>query len=222
MKTILIAQDICSALRKKNSFLDRTDMRVVTAPTHEALVALYHNESPSLVIADRELPVPAKVPVILVCENSKQAREKALRAGASAAYRRPIKPALVLSKAQKLLNLSLRETYRVLLQIAVEGNSCNEMFSCRTLDISTTGMQMETALALRQGDRISCSFYLPDENTTHIETTGEIVRAMGPVQGQETNRYGILFVDLSEEARLALQAFLGGGQHPSLPATTSR
>ena len=235
MKKILIAQEINKLLQKKNSFLHRADMRVFTAATSDEALAIHRTEHSDLIITQLDLPgMPCEqfcslvreglarqdVAIIMVCENNDEARAHCLRLGAHAVYRRPIKPALVLAKAHKLLNLSLRETYRVLLSVAVEGSACDQMFSCRTLDISTTGMLMETALTFHQSDRLFCSFYLPDANTTHIMATGEIVRAIRQAPNQDVNRYGIHFLDLTEDAHEALQAFLETGSHQQIQASS--
>ncbi len=224
MKKILIARETNRILQKRNSFLHRADMRVFTAATSDEALTIHRAEHPELIITELDLPgmpiekfcslvredaARQEAAMILVCENTKDAHARSLRLGVQAVYRKPIKPALVFAKAQKLLKLSLRETYRVLLSVAVEGSASDQMFSCRTLDISLTGMLLETTETFRQNDRLVCSFYLPDADTTHIITTGEIVRTIPPSPGSDANRYGVHFLDLSAEAESSLQAFLG-------------
>lgn len=235
MKKILIAREIDELLQKRNSFLHRADMRVFTAATSDEALTIHRSEHPDLIITQldlpgmtseefcalvREDPAHRDVAIIMVCANNKSARARSLRLGVQAVYRRPIKPTLVLTKAHKLLKLSLRETYRVLLSVAVEGSSCDQLFSCRTLDISTTGMLMETTLTFCQNDRIFCSFYLPDPDTTHILATGVVVRAIQRAPGSDANRYGIRFLDLSREAQTAMSAFLATGPHQKITASS--
>ena len=210
-------------------------MQVVTASSHEEALAIHRAEHLDLIITQVDLPgmdavtfcstikgdaALSAVSIILVCENSKEARASGLRMGADAVYRRPIKPALVLAKAQKLLNISLRETYRVLLCVAMEGTACDQMFPCRTLDVSPTGMLMESALSFNQGDRIFCSFYLPDADTTHIQATGEIVRIIPSAAGSDARRYGIHFLDLTREAQQAIDTFLTTNCVQKIPASS--
>jgi CheY-like chemotaxis protein len=239
VKKILIASEINLVLQKKNSFLNRADMRVFTAATSDEALAIHRSEHLDLIITQLDLPgMPSgqfcsliredqalrDVAIIMVCANNQTARARSLRLGVQAVYRRPVKPALVLAKARTLLNLSLRETYRVLLSVAVEGNASNQLFSCRTLDISATGMLMETALSFRQNDRLFCSFYLPDADTTHIMATGEVVRTIQYAPGADANRYGVHFLDLSAEAQNALQAFLAASapQQVRIPFTPKK
>jgi DNA-binding response OmpR family regulator len=236
VKNILIASEINWILQKKNSFLQRADMRVFTAATSDEALAIHRSEHLDLIITQLDLPgMPSErfcsliredqalrnVVIIMVCANDQAARARSLRLGVQAVYRMPVKPALVLAKARTLLNLSLRETYRVLLSVAVEGNASDQLFSCRTLDISTTGMLLETTLTFRQNDRLFCSFHLPDADTTHIMATGEVVRTIQYTPGTDANRYGIHFLDLSAEAQKALQAFLATGSPQQVRASST-
>jgi CheY-like chemotaxis protein len=230
MKKILIEQELNRILQKQNSFLHRNDMRVITAASNDEALEIHRAERANLIITQQNLPgmngdqfcsllrndgALRDVAIIMVCPNNKRSSEQSLLSGANAVYRRPIKPTLVLAKAKKLLNISWRETYRVLLSVSVEGNACDHSFSCRTLDISTTGMLMETALTFRQGDVVVCSFFLPDADTTHIQATGVIVRTIQQAPGSEANRYGIHFLDLAPAAQRAVDAFLASSSSGS-------
>ena len=210
-------------------------MQVFTAGSLDEALTIHRAEQMDLIITQEDIPGMdaatfcstvrenaklSAVSIILVCENTKEARAGGLRMGADAVYRRPIKPALVLAKAQKLLNISLRETYRVLLCVAMEGTACDQMFPCRTLDVSPTGMLMESALSFNQGDRIFCSFYLPDADTTHVQATGEIVRIIPSAPGSDARRYGIHFLDLTQEAQQAIDAFLSSNCVQKIPASS--
>jgi hypothetical protein len=84
-----------------------------------------------------------------------------------------------------LLNLSWRETYRVLLNVAIEGIVSTNHFICTSLDISLAGMLIETTQTFNQGERLSCTFFLP--NMTQIQLTGEIARTIQPVPGVDAN-----------------------------------
>lgn len=223
MKKILIAQEINDILQQKNSFLERADMLVFTATSNDEALDIHRAERADLIITHLELPgmdverfcslirqeaAPRAVSLIMVCSNSRSALEKSSRCRADAVLLRPVKSALIMAKVKQLLNINWRETYRVLLNLSVEGSSSDLMFACRSLDLSTTGMRIEAARAFRQGDRVICSFFLPDANTTHIETTGEIARIIQPGPGTGAGRYGVHFLDLSDDARKALGAFL--------------
>lgn len=221
MKKIVIEQDIHTILRKKNSFLDRADMRVFTATTTDEVLQIHQKVRVDLIIINLDMPGMSSkqlcsmlmenkeqgaVPVMMVCAHSRRAIERSSDSGASAVITRPIKPSQLFSKAKKLLGLSWRETYRVLLNIAVEGTTNNKRFVCNSLDISLDGMLIETDQVFNVGDRLSCSFFLPDMSQVH--TAGEIVRIIVPTPGVKSNWYGVHFLDVSPEEEKILETFI--------------
>jgi DNA-binding response OmpR family regulator len=230
MKKIVIEKHINAHLRKKNSFLDRADMRVFTTTTTDEVLQIHRTVRVDLIIIPLDMPgmtseqlcshlredaEQGAVPVIMVCAHMRRAIEKSARCGADAVITRPIKPAMLLAQAKTLLNLSWRETYRVLLNVAVEGSIDTGSFVCNSLDISLDGMLIETAQILNRGDRLSCSFFLPD--MTQIQVTGEIVRTIQPAPGVDANWYGVHFVSLSPDAEKSLEAFIDTSASTSRP-----
>ncbi len=208
-------------LRKKNTFLDRADMRVFTATSTDEVLQIHRTVRVDLIIINLDMPgmdskqlcallkEDAKhgaVSILMVCAHTRRAIDRSSHSGADAVISRPIKPAQLLAKAKKLLGLSWRETYRVLLNVAVEGNISNSRFVCNSLDISLDGMLIETSQIFRVGDRLSCSFFLPD--MSQVQTTGEIVRTIIPAPGVKSNWYGVHFLDVSPEAEKILETFI--------------
>jgi two-component system OmpR family response regulator len=229
MKKIVLAQDLNTILRKRNSFLDRADMRVFTATTTDEVLEIHSKVHVDLAIISLDMPGMSSkqlcsqlkedaehgaVPVIVVCAHSERAKERGSHCGANVVITRPIKPAQLLTKAKKLLGLSWRETYRVLLNIAVEGSISNNRFVCNSLDISLDGMLIETDQVFKVSDRISCSFFLPDMSQVH--TTGEIVRTIIPAPGAKGNWYGVHFLDVSPDAERILETFIDANASKAL------
>jgi len=221
MKKIVIAENINALLKKKNSFLDRADMRVFTATTTDEVLQIHRTVRVDLIIIPLDMPgmnseelcsllradaEQGAIPIIIVCAHTRRAKERSARCGADSVLTRPIRPAQLLAQAKTLLNLSWRETYRVLLNVAVEGNISNNHFVCNSLDISLDGMLIETAQNFNVGERLSCSFFLPD--MTQIQITGEIVRTVQPAPGVDAKWYGVHFLDISPDAEKSLEAFI--------------
>jgi len=231
MKKIVIAQDIHNKLLKKNSFLDRADMRVFAVASNDEALLIHQTVHADLFVTSldltgmttaqfcaviREEDPTHLVPIILACEKSQQAISQCERLGADAVVHRPVKRAQLLEKVRQLLRISLRESYRVLLNVAVEGIDCDRRFFCHSLDISPSGMLLETEQTFEPGARIDCYFTLPD--ITHIQATGRIVRSLQSPQGVNANWYGVHFLELNPEAHQALEAFVNG----TLRATTRK
>lgn len=228
MKKVLIGQDIHKTLRQKNSFLDRTDVKIFTATSNDEALKIHRKERVHLIIAELDMPGMQgmsteklfslirkdselrSVSVLIICPNSPAAIEQSSRCGANAVLLRPVDPAMILSKAQQLLEIASRETYRVLVAVEgnaiIHGNPLNTTFFCRSQNISTTGMLIETDKTLAQGDHVVCSFFLPD--SIRIQATGEIVRILPQASEAEAKRYGVKFSILTSEARQALESFV--------------
>lgn len=221
MKKIVVAQDINTILKKKNTFLNRADIRVFAATLTDEVLQIHRTVRADLLIINIDMPGMGSeqlcsliregakqdaVSIIMVCPDTKSAIELSSRCGVNAVIPRPFKPAQLLAQAKSLLNLSWRETYRVLLNVAVEGTVSSSRFVCHSLDISLAGMLIETAQTFNQGDRLSCSFFLPD--MTQIQITGEIARTIQPAPGVNDNWYGVHFLNLSPEAAKILEAFI--------------
>jgi CheY-like chemotaxis protein len=221
MKKIMIAQDINKTLQQKNSFLKRADIKVFTAASNDEALKIHREERVHLIITQLDMPGMATeqfcslvredpelraVSVIMICTNNRAEIEQSSRCRANAVILRPVNPALLLAKAQQLLDISWRETYRVLLSLTVDGNAKDTPFFCRSQNISTSGMLIETDKTLPHGDRVICSFFLPD--SMRIQAAGEIVRIPQQATGSTVKQYGVKFSNLTPEARQALEAFV--------------
>lgn len=217
----MIAQDINKILQQKNSFLKRADIKVFTAASNDEALKIHREERVHLIITQldmpgmtseqfcslvREDPELRAVSVIMICTNNRAEIEQSSRCRANAVILRPVNPALLLAKAQQLLDISWRETYRVLLSLTVDGNAKDTPFFCRSQNISTSGMLIETDKTLPHGDRVICSFFLPD--SMRIQAAGEIVRIPQQATGSTVKQYGVKFSNLTPEARQALEAFV--------------
>jgi DNA-binding response OmpR family regulator len=221
MKKIILDQDINTILRKKNTFLDRADMRVFTSASTDEVLQIHRTVRADLIIINFDMPGMGieqlcsllresaehnPVSILLVCANTKSALKQSSHCKTEAVITRPFKPAQLLAQAKTLLNLSWRETYRVLLNVAIEGTISTNHFVCTSLDISLAGMLIETIQTFKQGDRLSCSLFLP--NMKQIQLTGEIIRTIQPVPGVDANWYGVHFLNLSPDAAKILEALI--------------
>jgi len=67
--------------------------------------------------------------------------------------------------------------------------------------------------AFTEGDTISCTFSLPGFG--QVTTGADIVRMLEKTVKKDFNRYGVKFIELSDEAASAIEAFLKkGSPHP--------
>lgn len=221
MKKLLLAPDIITLLVQQQSFLSRSDLQVFTAETNEEALDIHREEKVNLIInhftaqgmsserfcsvvrEDKDL---SRVSVIIICAKIRADIEASERCKANAIVTRPVNGALLLEKAQQLLDISSRASFRILLNVSVDGTIGNTSFFCRSENISASGLLIETDQALAKGDRIACSFFLP--GGTRIQTTAEVMRNIRQTYGSGPHQYGLKFTRLTPEAKRALADFV--------------
>jgi CheY-like chemotaxis protein len=217
MKKILIARDVHELLEQHNTFLDRTDFKVFIAKTNDEAFKIHQTEQVDLIITRldmsgmtgehfcsliREDTFLRAASLIIVCANTPEAIEQAGRCRANAVLLDPVHPVVLMVKAQQLLEIAGRETLRVLLSANVDSLSDDEAFFCRTVNVSASGMLIETNKHLTEGARLTCSFYLP--NTKKVQVSAKVVRATAAVPGDEDHQFGLMFTDITSEAKKLL------------------
>jgi len=221
MKKVLLAPDIITLLVQQQSFLNRSDLRVFTAETNEEALDIHREEKVNLIInhftaqemsterfcsvvrEDKDL---SRVSVIIICSKIRADIEASERCKANAIMTRPMDPAILLEKAHQLLDISSRASFRILLNVSVDGTIGNTSFFCRSENISASGMLIETDQLLAKGDIIACSFFLPAG--MRIQTTAEVMRNIRQGYGSGPHQYGIRFTRLTAEAKRALADFV--------------
>jgi DNA-binding response OmpR family regulator len=221
MKKVLVAQELHALLQQENSVLNRADFKIFTAASNDELLKVHREEQVNLIITQLDMPgMPTEqfcsvireeanlrgVSLIMVCANSPAAIEKSSRCRANAVLLRPVQPLLLIVKAQQLLEIASRDTYRVLLSASLEGRSKDERFFCRSRNISATGILIETDRALAEGTQLSLSFFLPDAK--QVQASGKIVRTLAQAPGAKDNQYGLMFSEISPEAKRLLMEFV--------------
>jgi len=240
MKKIVIAQDLQPLMMRILDFLHRSDIEVVAAATNETILKYHIENNANLIISNPGLPGLAmetlvhiirrseamrKVSILLVCENLPGHRERAIRCSVNAVMTNPVDPVRLAEKVQLLLDVPPRRAYRVSLNVDVDSNHRRRSILCHSENISIGGMLIKTSENLDCGDRIECSFYLPDGH--RIKTTGDIARSLKQPASAISNLYGIRFQSLPQDSRSAIAAFVeqemhrqssSGGSSPTLVA----
>ncbi len=230
MKKILIARDLHVLLEQNENFLKRTNLRVFVAATNDEALRIHRAERVNLIITQLDMPGMASeqfcslirgdedlraVSMIMVCEDTPEAIDRSAKCKANAVLLHPVHPFVLLVKAQQLLDIAAREMLRVLLSASVDGRIDNEPFVCRVRNISATGMLIESDTPLSEGARLSCVFYLP--NAKKIEVSGKIIRSLEQAPGHGDLQYGLMFTDITAEARRLLADYIEHTSHTSSP-----
>ena len=171
---------------------------------------------PSLIVVDRDLPraetLMAKLradantkraSVLIVADGEMDPGEMGLLdAGANAVLRLP-PTAEWDQRVERLLSVPTRKETRVPVHLDVEATFGTERIKGQILNLSVTGMLIESITEITIGSELGFSFHLHGFEASAADIKGRawIVRLAGP------NRYGAEFVELDGVGRELLRRF---------------
>ena len=221
MKKILAVDTVISFFENNRGFLNRAGFELYTARTGLEAVEIHRKERVNLIMADLQMPDIAgeklcsllradsglrHVSVVLACRDCPEEIGRARNGGANAWLTHPLQPERVLDLIGRLLEVSVRHGYRVLLKVTVNGAKETQSFLCSSKNISATGLLIETGEVLSDGDSITCSFFLP--GSCQVTADGVIARSVNAGAGMY--QYGIRFTGLDPRFREAIEQFIAG------------
>lgn len=221
MHKILLVNASRYFIDEGKNLLDRRDFQVFLAPTGGLALELHRRERVNLIVADLDLPEMAgdtlcsriredaelcSVSFILVCHNNPAELIRAAQCGANVSLHKPFTAATLFEHVEKLLAISVRRGYRVLLRARVLGAKDDTAFFCTSQNISGSGMLIETDRSLLHGEQLTFSFFLP--GAAQITATGEVVRTETAADGK--HHYGVIFTGLAAAHKSAIEEFIAG------------
>jgi len=219
VKKILVLKDVKADADKQGGILNRAAFRIITANSNEEVLEMHKQENFDLIITKLKSPgldgdalcslirkdeKLCKVSVIIVCDNNKTDVDRCSNCRANAVLTLPLSSDALSSLVFSLLNIPRRESYRVLINLQVNGKHDNKSFLCSSVNISCSGLLIETCKKLDLGDNVSCSFFLP--GVKKMTLNGTIVR--GNTKTADINEYGIKFGHINLEDRTSIEAFI--------------
>ncbi len=232
MQKVLIAQDLKPLLMHGESLLDRQGITIFTATANDEILKTHIEEVVNLIVTRPDLPGTRienifdiiwqseylrAVDLLMVCEDNAGQKKRCRNCGAEMILTLPLDPVLLQEKVRKFLDIFLRKAYRVVLNVAVEGKFKNRPFLCHTENISSAGMLIGTEIDLAPGDRISCSYFLPNE--TKIVAHGEVVRVMKKGEDSKEKLYGIQYTAIEADVKEKIEAYVKKEREYKLPPT---
>lgn len=123
-----------------------------------------------------------------------------------------------MEKRYKKLTRSERYNVQVLGRITLESNDGKgESYICNTINVSLSGALVETGSLIPMGSLLKYSFCMPGF-TIPVNVIGEVVRGEKEYEDerkgksrnkvQKLYRYGIIFLDMKEEDKKAMESYL--------------
>jgi DNA-binding response OmpR family regulator len=219
MKKILLVNASRYFFDEGKSLLDRKDFQVFMAPSGARALEIHRQERANLIVTDLDLqdmggdtlchsirtePESKVVSFILICHDTPSDLARCKKSGANICLHKPFSAKTLLEHVEKLLSISTRRGYRVLLRAQVKGAKDDSVFFCTSQNLSASGILIETDRDLATGDLISCSFFLP--GAAQITTDGEVARMETAPDGKHI--CGIRFINIPAEQKRAIENFI--------------
>ena len=219
MKKVIMPQDIYELFQPEQSFLSRSDVRIMTTATNGQALALHRTETADLIIAYldtwemggeelcgqiREDAGLRGVSMMLICGAQESEINRCLNCNANAYITLPIASAILLQEAHRLLNIAPRKSCRIPVKIKLECETRGKRFTGTIGDISTAGLFFRSSAILPEGATVHCTFAVT--GSRQVTVSGEVVRILSddPQPG-----YGVSFFDISTEAVAAIERLSG-------------
>ena len=211
---------IRTVIGKEEDILSRAEYKIFTAISGEEALKMHEGQKMDLIVADLDTSGVSGdklcsmvkkerkmngTSVILACNDNTPDIAKCKNAGADFYIIKPVNAAQLLKRISQVFNVQRRESLRRPMGVSVVGSYSLKTFFCHAVDISSTGLLIETDRILNKGKTVSCLLSIPDSR--QITVRGKIMRAI--IKPDYTYRYGINFDDLNTGTRSVIEAFIG-------------
>ena len=218
MKKVLIADGLKSSIEETKRVLDGRGLSLFTVSSAEEALSLHKREKVDLIVADLDIRGTGdklcslirndaslkSVSFIMVCRNTTPDLERCANCGANAYIAKPSDPVLLLEKVSALIDIPKRASMRVLLKVSVKGSFKDQGFFSTSVNISSSGILLQTDKVISKGDKITCSFFIPRSQI--ITADCEVTRAVQV--DHDLHRYGAKFLNLAPDQSAAINEFV--------------
>ena len=222
---ILIVDDMETFLKLEKMLLERSGYEIITARTGAEALKKVQAEKPRLVFLDMIMPEMTgdavcryiktskslkHIPVIMVTTKSDPpSRERCAQAGCDDFMTKPVTQRDFFEKIKKFINIEKRRHPRAPLRVSAECLQNEVSYQHYTVDVSQSGMFVETLSPLPLGTELGLRFGLPRQGAP-VLVKGRVVRTVPPGQASEGNPcgMGIRFTNLSSEDSDKIREFV--------------
>jgi uncharacterized protein (TIGR02266 family) len=222
---ILIVDDMETFLKLEKMLLDRSGYEIITARTGVEALKKVQAEKPRLVFLDMIMPEMTgdavcrfiktnknlkHIPVVMVTTKSDpQSRDRCLQAGCDDYMTKPVTQRDFFDKIKKFINIEKRRAPRAPLRVTADCFQGERSFQNYVVDVSQSGMFIETPSPFPVGTGLVLKFALPRQGAC-LHVKGRVARTSPPSLAPEgaSTGMGIRFTNLSKEDSEKIKAFV--------------
>lgn len=216
---VLIVDDMRKFLDLETSFLKRTDCTLFKALNGLEALRIAKAEHPDIIFLDLEMPVmngveccrflksdegTKDIPIVIVTASEKE--EECFKAGCSSYLRKPIDETIFLKEIQKYVMVIVRKDPRLYVSIPVKVTFKGSKTPGTALNISRSGILLESKEPFAIGSSLTVDFKLPESKNT-IKSKAMLVRMLKGNAPECTN-FGLNFSDISDKHQDMLDSYI--------------
>ncbi len=225
-KTILLVDDTELFLQLEKTFLQRSDINILTASNGKQALDLARKHLPDVVFLDLNMPIMdgdeccramkndpvlKGVSIVMVTTDGRpQDQERCRDAGCDAILLKPINRTEFVSTAQKLLQLSVREKrFKATIQVRY-GQDSDKILHDFSIDISSGGLFIKTDSPLKVDEMLEIGFELPNP-AREVNCAAQVAWVNSPLKPKKPDLppgAGIRFIDLSLDDLHAIRNYI--------------
>jgi CheY-like chemotaxis protein len=140
--------------------------------------------------------------VLLLCRSGdREVSEAALSYGCNEALFEPFDETAVIDAIRRLTEVPRRVLLRTLTRLEIVGRRPSLLG--QSVDVSASGMLLQTRSWISPDEPLSIEFYLPEDAKNPVRARAEIVRVE---DGSAERKYGLRFVEIGEWDRARIEA----------------
>lgn len=218
-KKILIVDPVYTRLLLEKTCLSRKEYNIITASKGSEGIKKAKEEKPNLILFPTNLFDMDGVELCKIIRNDEQIKNTSLilvvakdddskinqimSSGCNDFITFPLNRIILDQKLSIFLNIATRKELRIMVQLRIVTNSLKGFHLGTSINLSKSGMLLETPISMNIGEEIFLKFFLP-KNPKQIETKSIVVREE---VFKNIKKYGLKFVDLDLEYEKMIENF---------------
>ncbi len=229
MKKVLIADETLQGILVLREILARPFIKLLETSSGRQVIEIHRRENVDLIVMALAMPgmngdmvtrtiranaVMRHTSILMFSDDAGEAtRERCLAAGANGFVSKPFRTGDLMTRVARLLDIADRKNTQLLAHVDVLGGAPEiGQFVGRIVNLSATGLLLETDAPLDVGRELSLTFFVPGSRK-QARTKARVVRR---VDAQNAVRWGVRFTELNDDGRQALLHYVREGR-PSVP-----